>query len=314
MGGKYNFPESTKRRSVLQFATIAGGFKLLSQGAAARSNQSRRAAPDGEGTTLGDFESGLDGWRTTGRNELEQVENDDVPAGVVRGAHALSVSVNGDMYPMIENKKRVKGADFLENPYLQVHVLARVEETDSDIVFQFRLRHTQSGGNRSGKSDSKSQRRKSVTVVESDRQTVPQLTPRWLEWDMTDLPDQALKTANRLEIVWYVEDHEPSGNHRGRNEGDFEYHGQVVFDDVRIMESPPRTESQRERDAKRDLHREHGMIVKRTFEERTATSERGVFVFSDGTEVPYEYEILDNGKSRYTLDGETFEYEEVHQE
>ncbi|EMA14662.1 hypothetical protein [Haloarcula amylolytica] len=125
---------------------------------------------------------------------------------------------------------------------------------------------------------------------------------------MTDLPAETLQTAKRLEIVWYLEDHEPKGGHRGRTKGDFDYQGVVVFDDIRLSDAPPLDETQRQHRKKQDLNREHGMIVDRVFAERSATYERGTVVYADGTEIPYEFEVFDDGTYRYTIDGETFEF------
>lgn len=124
---------------------------------------------------------------------------------------------------------------------------------------------------------------------------------------MSELPTNVLENAKRLEIVWYLEDHEPADGHRGKSKGNFDYRGLVVFDDIRLSESAPISEAQRSQQKKMDLHRAHGMIVDRVFEEQTETLERGTMVFVDGTEVPYAFEVLDDGRFEYTIDGETFE-------
>lgn len=307
-----NKPESAKSRLRKRLAPLVGGIGVFSSGASAEggSHRSSSTASNGSnGVQLGDFETGLDGWTTNGGNELTRITKDQIPSGVVSGEHGLAVEINGDLFPMIENKKRIKDADFLKNPHLQMHVIAIAEETDSDLMFQFRLHHTPSNrggapgkGGKGGSSGSKD-----VNVEESDLKTVPQLTSRTVQWDMSGLPDDVLGTAKRLEIVWFLEDHEPQDGHRGRANGDFDYQGHVVFDDIRLAESNPISETGKAQRIQMDLHREHGMIVDQIREEMTKDLERGTFVFADGTEIPYEAKILDNGQVRYTIDGKTHE-------
>lgn len=49
------------------------------------------------------------------------------------------------------------------------------------------------------------------------------------------------------------------------------------------------------------------MIVDRTIEEQSEGLEQGTYVFSDGTEIPYEFRLLDDGRYRQTLDGDVYE-------
>lgn len=263
---------------------------------------------------LGDFETGMDGWTTNGGNKQRRITDDQIPAGVVNGRHGLVVEVTGDLFPMIENQRRVKNANFQDNPYLRMHVLTQAQETDSDLVFQFRLHHTSNGGKKRGSGGSKKRSKghstsgsKDVNVEESALTTVPQFTPREIQWDMSDLSSDVLSTAKRLEIVWHLEDHEPQRGHRGRSNGDFDYRGIVAFDDIRLSESTQVGETKKYRDRKKDLHREHGMIVDRTIEEQSEGLEQGTYVFSDGTEIPYEFRLLDDGRYRQTLDGDVYE-------
>jgi len=321
MDNKEGKPVTTDRRSILQYTALIGGIGITSSGVAAKKNSNSGAtlASDDE-NQLGSFEDGLDGWKTNGGNKLQQITDDDFPAGVVNGNHGLAVGVNGDSFPMIENKKQVKGAELAENPHLQAHILALAENTDSKLEFRFRLHHKASakkksrgkGKGKNKKKNSKNQGRSSnsngVNVEESPLKEVPQLSPRKIQWDMTDLPDAVLKTAKRLEIVWYLEEHKPTGGHRGRAKGDFDYQGMVIFDDIRLADAPPLNETQRQQQKKQDLHREHGTIVDRVSEERTPTYERGMVVYADGTEIPYEFELFDDGTYHYTIDGETFEF------
>lgn len=299
---------TTNRRRVLQLATLAGGLGMVPSGTAAsgtpNGSASRRST---DGVVLGDFESDLDGWTTTGGIDLTRVNEAAFPAGVTNGDYGLVVEVNGDAYPMIENSRRVRNADFVNNPYLRMDVFTVVEETDSELVFTFRLHHT-AGGGRGGSGGGSSQS-KDVQVEESGEKTVTQLRPQTVQWDLTEVSDAALRTAKRLEIVWYLADHEPADGHRGKSNGEFEYRGMVVFDDIRLAASPQISESDLITRKKVELHRDHGMVVDRVIEQWSADSGRGTLVFADGYEAAYRFEQFDDGGSRYTLDGETFELE-----
>lgn len=306
---------SESRRSVLQYAAIAGGGLFFSGTAAANgSSGTGNADPStGDVVQLGDFESDLDGWKTDGGNKLTRVTDEQFPAGIASGEHALGVDVRGDLFPAIRKKKDLKGIDFSNHPYLRTHVVALAEDTDSDLLFQFRLHHRPTKGTKKDsstkneKKDDGPSRGKSKNLVKSEFERVPQITPREIQWDLSDLSDEILQSVERVEIGWQLADHRPEGGPRGRTKGEFDYQGMVLFDDVRLLESNPETPETQQVNKKRALHREHGMIVDRKFETRTADLERGTLVFSDGTEVPYEFEILDSGGYRYTIDGETFE-------
>lgn len=289
---------------------------MLSSGAAAAggANAAESKTPtSSEEIQLGDFESSQDGWKTDGGNKLSRVTDEQFPAGITSGDHALGIDVKGDLFPSIRRDEGLEKVDFLNHPYLRAHVVALAEETDSDLRFQFRLHHkpTKNEGNSSKKKEGKesdgSSRGKSENVVTSEFIKVQQVTPREIRWDLSELSDDVLESVKRVEIAWHLEDYEPEGGPRGRTKGDFDYRGMVLFDDIRLVQSDPETPEQKQVGKKRELHREHGMIVERNFEMRTQGIERGTLVFSDGSEVPYEFEILDSGGYRYTIDCETFE-------
>ncbi|EMA14663.1 hypothetical protein [Haloarcula amylolytica] len=112
-------PVTANRRSVLQYAGLMGGIGIASSGVTAKKNSNGGSASTSDNKNqLGDFEDGLDRWKTNGGNELQQITEDDFPAGVVSGNHGLAVGVNGDSFPMIENKKRVKNAELEKHRYL----------------------------------------------------------------------------------------------------------------------------------------------------------------------------------------------------
>lgn len=296
-----NFPTQS-RRNVLRSVPATGAYLALGNFASGQAvaEESHRSGI----AYLGEFSNGVDGWKTTGGNKLTRVSEDEMPVGVQVGSHALRVDIDGDLHPMIENKKEVKEADFVEHPYLLAHVAGFAEETDSEMVFRFRLHHTaapsdgQDNGKHSGGSG------KGVLVEVSDEQKVAQLHPQHLRWDLTNLDEEILETTKRLEIVWYLEDHPPERGHRGRDNGD--YTGFAVFDDIRLTNDVTGGEAKASQDKKLALHRKHGMVVERTYEERTEELERGTLVFGDGTEIPFTFEVLDGGRFLYTIDGESF--------
>lgn len=282
----------------------------------------------GEDTTyLGRFDDGLDGWKTTGGNELSRVSDEEMPVAVTAGEYALAVEVRGDRHPLIENVRRVKNADFDERPYLLTHVIGIAEETDSDLVFRYRLHHTASpeegdGSSDTGEDDSTGDGGsqggsgpgdggggsggKDVLVEESEERRIPQLRPQHLRWNLGDVDEAKLESAKRLEIAWYLADHPPDRNQRGHARGDFEYHGTVAFDGIRLTADVAGAEALASRDKKLELHRRHGMLLERNVEERREGHVRGTLVFGDGAEIPYEFEVLAEGRFRYTIDGETF--------
>lgn len=63
---------------MLQSTALAGVLGMLPVGVVA--GNSGRAKPNDDDTVvLGDFEDGLDGWRTNGGNELEQITDEQTP-------------------------------------------------------------------------------------------------------------------------------------------------------------------------------------------------------------------------------------------
>ncbi|MGZ0748389.1 hypothetical protein AB2S56_014580 [Haloparvum sp. AD34] len=295
------------RRRVLQTLSLAGGVGLWSSSSVAKQGQGSSGGrkQDDEEAVLGDFETGLDGWKTTGRTQLSRVTADEFPAAVTSGTHALAAEINGDSFPMIENRRQVRDAPFSSHPFLRTHVVALVEGSDSDILVQFRLHHSKGQGN--GSNGSNSSRSKDENVVESTFKRAPQLAPTELQWDMSEVSEEVRRNAKYLEIVWYPAEHEPDGGHRGQNQGGFDYEGLTIFDSIRLFESKQLTSESRKQQKKTALHRKHGMIVDRTLDEQAEGFERGTLTFSDGYTSTYTFEVIAPDTFEYTIDGETFE-------
>lgn len=102
---------TSSRRSLLKSVPMVGASLALGDLATGQAV----AAENGNGVHLGEFSDGLDGWTTTGSNDLVRVDEEEMPRAVQVGTHALAVEINGDLQPMIENQKQVKDANFIEH-------------------------------------------------------------------------------------------------------------------------------------------------------------------------------------------------------
>lgn len=258
-------------------------------------------------TVLGSFESGKDGWQTNGRNELERIEKRERPAAVVEGSHGLMTIVNGDSYPMIENKKRVLQADIVTHPYLFASVTpSDVSDTDSKVSFKFRLNHSTGTTNSGGSGSQGNTRSKSANVVESEPTEVRPLSRSLLTWDLSEIDNAKLKKAKRLEIIWYPTDFPPSGSSRGHGK-DLDYRGDVVFDDIHLSDSRTQLSSVKLARDFQDLQFEHGQYQDTDITFRDETYESGKFVFASGAKVKYAFEELDSGRFEITIGNNTYQ-------
>lgn len=287
------------RRNVLS-AFAGGGVSAV---LASLSSTPARAAAENS-TVLGDFESNLNGWTTNGGNRLSRIHRSERPGVVTQGENALNVSVNGDPFPMISNRKRVKGADFVQNPYLLADVSpGRIDDTDSSVSFRFRLHHSAGAKNDRGEGgDGNGGSQKSALIEESETRTVRQASVSQLYWDMSDVDDRKLDTTKRLDVVWYPTDHEPKGGPNGRGAG-FAYHGNVVFDNIRITDTVDDVASAQIASTMEELEFAHGPYVRTEVTSESDTLEEGEFVFSDETTEPYRFEILAEDKFLFTIAG-----------
>lgn len=257
---------------------------------------------------LGDFETGLDGWQTNGGNRLARVDDEEAAGVVAEGEHALEVTVSGDPHPMIENERRVGRADFAGHPYLLADVVpGAVSDTESEVTFTFRYHHdAASGGSPRGGDGRGDRQNKSVLVAESEPITVSPLVRTRLFWDMSGLDEETLASPRRLEVAWHPADHPPDAGPRGRGRG-FDYRGNVWFDNVRLSDDVSDVSVAAIESQMQSLKLDHGIITRTEVDTRTADLEEGSFVFADGTRVPYRFEVVADGRFRYTIDGETHE-------
>lgn len=279
------------------FLAGAGALAALS-----RVPVASRAEPRGTVTRLGDFESGLDGWRTDGRNELARVNDDQFAGSVAHGNWALAVRTEGDSYPMIDNRRLARRADFKQSPYLQGTVVPVIADAAGEVVFRFRFYHTSSPDGR----DHGGEQRGSPTVIESPEIRVPQLNRSRVYWDMSGLDDEALENPVGLGIAWYHADHPPRGGPRGTDRGRFDYQGYTLFDDIHLTDDPADIGTTAARDQLRNLRLTHGLLVSVETDELIETSESGRFLFTDGTGVPYSFEQVGSDRFVYVIGDEAF--------
>lgn len=296
-------PPGTRR--IRRRGVLAG---LAGVGVAATGLLPSRARGESETALLGDFESGLDGWRTVGESLLDTVSAAEYPGAVTRGRRGLQVTAAGDLLPTIWNEQRVRSADFAGHPYFVADVTPGLfAGTDSPLTFELRYVH---GDVPLEATVGEVGLGALPGVHESEAITVPPLAPSRLYWDMSDLPDAALSNPRRLEVLWYPADAAPEASD-GSLDVDLggllsgvDSLGSVVFDDLRLSDRVETVSTARLSNAWRDLQLEHGAYLETVVASRTASREEGAFVFADGASVPYAFEVLGEGSFRYEVDGE----------
>lgn len=260
-------------------------------------------------TLLGGFEHGLDGWTAPAGVELEQVTDDDVPAGVASGTHALAAEVKSGARQTIANGRRVRAADFARTPYLGMHVLALAAGTNADLLFQLRVHSSPAMADTPDWRSflpSGQVRRQFDGVWPSEWKAVTQLRPQEVQWDLSGLPSAVLEHATKLEIVWRPETPVSGTDEGSKSNWGPPYRSIVAFDEIRLYDTPPMSPIERLQQKRSNLHRKHGMIVDRRIAVNRDGYERGVVEYVDGTNVSYTFEVLGEDRYRYTIDGETF--------
>lgn len=294
------------RRGFLQLSSMTVAAPLLSRSAeGANSTDST--------TLLGGFETDLNGWQTNGGNELVRVTDEQFSGAVTQGSRGLAVDTDGDPFPMIENKTRVRKADFVDAPYLAADVLPVVEGIESDVIFQFRYHHgdtpaSTNGGkkNENGNDDSNNGNgEKPVLVVESPKRRVRQFSGSRIYWDMTGIDEAKRAEPHRLELMWYPADHPPNHGPRGRGSG-FDYKGITLIDHIHLSSDPSDIDGPALSNTLRDLRMKHGALVAVETETLTDDAETGQFVYTDGFEIAYAFRIVTPDKFIYTVGNDEF--------
>ena len=293
--------DNISRRNIIKLAASGGVLSLV---------PIHVGAEDGNLTLLGDFEDSLDGWKTNQGNDLVVVTEDEEPFAVTEGERALKVNATGDPYPMIENKQRVRDADFAENPYLLADVFVGEARGLSEVEFTLRFHYGEDGrgnGNRGGDRNrrwrGRGRQKKSVRVEETTL-TLPQLSDATLFWDMSEIDDVKLSNPRRLEIAWRLKDSpSPTGPRgRGPREG---YQGDVYFSNVRLTDDVNSLSREGVALQLNKLRAQNG-TYRYEADFRTDEVEEGRFVFNNGNEIPVEFETVDGDRFVYSIDGESY--------
>jgi len=159
-----------------------------------------------------------------------------------------------------------------------------IQSSDSPVTFRFRYHHTDPSG-----------------VEESPQMTIAQNHGGRIAWDMSGLSDAKLASADRLELVWYPEDHPPGSG--------FTYNGQVCVDNVRVTDDHNEVTHARWTRKHRELERTHGLRTDQIIQSQSSTTQQGVYEYRDGTQISYQLDMLQNGNVQETCDGETFVWE-----
>nr|WP_233340448.1 hypothetical protein [Haloprofundus sp. MHR1] len=233
-------------------------------------------------TVMGKFEADMNGWSPNGSSTLSRSDRSIESAPVTQRDYALKVNVNGDSEPSIQNRQRIYHSDLSNNTCLIADVLpASVENSDSPVTFRFRYHHTNG-------------------IEKSNEITVDQGCGAQVAWDLDELSSSKLDSPERIELVWYPENHPPSSN--------FDYNGVVYVDNIRLTNNKTDVTHASCAHKTRALQRAHGACVEETVDAIDSSTQSGEFVYSDGTRVPYSGEILADGSVEMTIDGEAFRY------
>lgn len=255
-------------------------------------------------TVLGEFEDGMDGWRTNGGVSLSRVSKEERPYAVENGDYALSVEPNGDAFPVIENRSNVDGVNFVETPYLVGRIRSLPGGNEETLTLVLRYHHQATPAERSGQSGNGQGNGGKPALVEETTLSVVNGGRSTFSWDLTDLDDDKLRSPQRLEIGWYLGDSPPDTGPRGNQAGG-PVPGRVFLDAIRMTGSRELLERSSFMNYMDNLvveHRDYRYESRSFYDD----SEEGAFVFADGTELDVRWEDLGSDGERFTIDGRTF--------
>lgn len=298
------------RRPFLQSIIGLGILTGISTHAAGAASSGRKI--------LGSFENGLDGWRAIGRAKLSRVSSEERPFVIAEGDHALSVDPRNSFDTLIENKERVSGNNFVDNPYLAGRISTTYSEEYRSVKLILRYHHratparTERNGNgnkgKKGQDQSGNKNLKgpgdNSPFVEEKKLTIPLGASSTFSWDLSQLSDEKLSTPERLQIGWYPIDSqtEKHGNGKKRTKGGV---GKVFFDAIAMTDSVGTLEGAAMRNHIDQLEANHGSYEyeSRGFPE---DGEVGEFIFVDGTAADVKWEDIGPNKEKMTIGGQTF--------
>lgn len=252
------------------------------------------------GTVIGNFEDGLDGWRTNGRNQLSRTTETESPFAVTVGEHALSVTSGRDPKPMIQRQ-----LDGVPGQYLLADVsIPEIEDYRQTTTVELRLRHSRAGGRGRGNSGNANQRSSGKPTVNLDFKEIPFAYSGTLVWDLTGLDDGIRSNAKRIQLIWYRTESNGRSNPNGNGPGEG-YGGTITWDNIRFSDDSSVFQSARLSRRIDTLRTQHGGF-RYVYEELDDIRELGRLDFADGHEVPVTLEPVEVDTFELTLDTETY--------
>lgn len=286
------FTNGVSRRRVLQGSSCAFLASLIPQAV---------TGSNGEVLRIGDFESGLDGWKTNGRATLTRASDDDVPAVVTHGEHALRVDAERESSPGI--RRQLTAVDLVDHPYFLADVyVGNVPDSDAPVRFKLAYRYDRGGGRTNGGRGEETSRR--GAPIESTTIELPQGYRNPITWDLSTLGESKRRRPVRLELRWRNADVADQKSSNGQGDGQA-YGGDIFFDDIRFSNEQGASVHVAMNTQVSQLVAEHGAYVYE-FESKLSTGEAGTFVFHDGTEVPVTVDITDGEEIRIQIGSEEY--------
>lgn len=273
------------RRTLLKSGIGLGAIKLL--GSVSASSDS---------LTFGDFEDGIDGWKTENQNTLSLVDNSEIISDLIIGSQALSGEVSGDPGTKIYKESNLESVDFRSHPYLFAYVIPSTvndggsrTELATDFEFRFYILNMEED---------------EVIALKSEVQTVSPHSPQYISFDMSSVLAELYSTVDdesnlipqRLEIFW-----EPSAD--DNNLSSIDYSGEVIFDDIGATSVETDYSLRALTQTRAELMEAHGQLIHTHIETQSSTQEEGTLEFSDGFTVDYTIEELAPNRFEYTIPG-----------
>ncbi len=259
-------------------------------------------AQTAEVVRIGDFEDGLDGWKTDGGVSIDRVSADERPRAVTHGNHALRVDAGGDPRPRL--RKQLRKQDLGDRHFLAFDVWTEnapdVDAVAEEVTFEVTLRYDRgaSGGGR-GRGGT------GGPPVVTRTETVPFGYGGPVVADLSDAADGALERPTRVELA--IGDGTSASKAAGRGPAD--PLGAVVFlDDVRFTGDPGTVTAARLSRQVSNLLADHGPFTY-DGESFTGTAETGSLNFADGTVVPVRLAFVGDGTFTLDVGDETYEFE-----
>lgn len=273
-----------RRRTLIKTGIGIGAMGVMGTANAASDSQK-----------FGEFEDGLDGWKTEDQNTLSRVDETDVGPAILIGSQSLLADVTGEPGTKIFKDSNLDSVDFREHPYLLAYVISGTvydgdSLTDLPVDYQFKFYILNS-------------EQDEVIALKSGTQTVPPHTPQYVSFDMSNLLAELYSTVEdesdlipqRIEIFW-----EPCASDDVLSSID--YHGEVIFDDIRATSVETEYSLRALTQTRAELMDTHGQINRTSIDNRSDSLEEGTLEFSDGFTLNFTIEELSENVFEYTIE------------